>query len=94
MVSLKSELHYVLKNSSESIDQYIHRTKDLKDRFANVSVLVDSEYLFIFSLNGLPSEYSTFKTSMKTRSLSVSFHELHVLLVHEEVVLNKQLRHD
>lgn len=93
VVSLKSDLHFVSKKPNKSIDNYIKRIKDLKDCLYNVSILVDNDDLVIFTLNGLPSEYSTFKTSMRTRSLPISFEELHVLVT-EETALDKQHKRD
>lgn len=61
---------------------------------ANVSVLVDDEDLVIYTLNGLPSEFNTFRTSMRTRSRLVSFAELHVLLNSEVVAIDKQSKSD
>lgn len=83
-----------MKKSFESIGQYIQRIKELKDKLANVAVLVDDEDLVIYAWNGLPPEYNMFRTSMRTRSQLVTFAELHVLLVAEEVAIDKQSKHD
>lgn len=60
---------------------------------ANVSVIVDSEDLLIYMLNGLPTEFNSFRTSMRTRSLPVSFEELHILLKSEKSGLKKRIKH-
>lgn len=53
-------------------------------------MIVDREDLLIYRLNGLPSEFNAFLTSMRTRSQSVMFNELHVLVESEEVASEKQ----
>ncbi|XP_022159298.1 uncharacterized protein LOC111025709 [Momordica charantia] len=94
VVNLKSNLQSISKKPGESIDLYMQRIKELKDKLANVSVLVDNEDLLIYTLNGLPPEFNAFCTSMCTRSQSVSFEELYVLLVYEEAAIDKQTKHD
>ena len=73
---------------------YIKRIKELKDKLSNISVIIDFEDLIIYTTNGLPSEYNTFRTSIYTRSTSVSFEELHVLLISEEPAIDKQTKRD
>lgn len=92
VVNLKSDLQSILKKSGESIDDYVKRIKEIKDKLANVSSVVNDEDLFIYTLNGLPSEYNTFKTSLRTRSQPPSFAELHVLLKSEESAIEKKTR--
>ncbi|KAJ8622779.1 hypothetical protein MRB53_031308 [Persea americana] len=46
---------------------------------------VDDEDLLTHTLNGLPSEYGPFKTSIRTQSSGISLEELHVLLLREEM---------
>ena len=89
VVNLKSELQTISKKAGESINSYIQRIKELKDKLFNVSILIDYEDLIIYTTNGLPSEYNTFRTSMCTKSTSVSFEELHVLLISEESAIEK-----
>lgn len=90
VVNLKSDLQSISKKSDESIDAYIKRIKEIKDKLANVSTAVNEEDLIIYALNGLPSEFNTFRTSMRTRSQPVTFEELHDLLRSEESALAKQ----
>ncbi|KAG6588985.1 Retrovirus-related Pol polyprotein from transposon RE1, partial [Cucurbita argyrosperma subsp. sororia] len=94
VVNLKSDLQTISKKSDESIDAYIKRIKEIKDKLANVSTVVNDEDLLIYALNGLPTEYNTFRTSMRTRSTPVTFEELHVLLKAEESALAKQSKRD
>lgn len=53
---LKTSLHTVTKNSNESIDDYLIRIKELVDKLATVSIVIDNEDLLLYTLNGLPSE--------------------------------------
>lgn len=94
VVNLKSDLQTISKKSDESIDAYIKRIKEIKDKLANVSTFINEEDLLIYALNGLPNEYNTFRTSMRTRSQPVTFEELHVLLRAEESALAKQSKRD
>ncbi|XP_022156563.1 uncharacterized protein LOC111023438 [Momordica charantia] len=64
-----SGLRFV-KKPLESIDQYIQRIKEFKDKLAKFYVLIDDEDLIIYALNGLTAGYNTFRTSMHTREKS------------------------
>lgn len=90
IVGLKTELQSVVKKSGESVDQYVQRVKDIVNRLAAVSVIIDSEDLIIYTVNGLPSAYNIFKTSLRTRSDKLTFDELHVLMKTEESAIEKQ----
>lgn len=94
MLCLKSDLQSIIKKSGESVDCYIQRIKELKDKLSNVSVLIDEEDLIIYALNDLPFQFNTFRTSMRTRAQAISFSKLHVLLVAEEVAIEKQIKKD
>lgn len=72
----------------------ISKEPGLKDKLPNVSVVVDKKDLLIYTLNGLPSKYNVFRTSMRTRSQLVDFEELHVLLKSEESAIEKQFKRD
>lgn len=87
---LKSALHTVSKNSTESIDDYLVRIKDLVDKLATVSVTIDDEDILLYTLNGLPTEYNSFRTSIRTRSESVTLDELHALLKSEAKFIEEQ----
>lgn len=80
----------ITKKSDETIDSYVKRIKEIKDKLTNVSSTVNDEDIVIYALNGLPTEYNIFRTSMRTRSQSVTFDELHVLMKSEESAIAKQ----
>lgn len=94
VVNLKSELQTISKKPDESIDAYIRRIKEIKDKLADVSTVINEEDLLIYALNGLPTEFNTFRTAMRTRPQPVTFEELHVLLKSEESALAKQSKCD
>lgn len=73
---LKSSLHTVSKNSSESIEDYLVRTKYLVDKLATFSVIIDDAYVFLYTLNGFPCEYNSFCISVRTRKETVPLDEL------------------
>ncbi|XP_022150845.1 uncharacterized protein LOC111018892 [Momordica charantia] len=94
VVNLKSDLQSIVKKTEESIDAYVKRIKEIKDKFANVSITINDEYLLIYALNGLSTEYNTLSTSMRTRAQSVSFEELHVFMKSEESAIEKQMKRE
>lgn len=77
---LKSALHTVSKSPIESVDDYLIRIKEIVDKLATVAVKIDDEDVLLYTLNGLPVEYNSFRTSIRTRRESVSLDELHALL--------------
>uniref|UniRef100_A0A2N9IXE8 Retrotransposon Copia-like N-terminal domain-containing protein n=1 Tax=Fagus sylvatica TaxID=28930 RepID=A0A2N9IXE8_FAGSY len=86
VVNLKIELNGV-KKSSDSISKYLQRIKEAHDKLSSVGVLIDDEEILHIILKGLPAEYHPFSASMRTKSDSVSFEELHALLSTEEELL-------
>ena len=86
VVNLKMELNGV-KKSSDSISKYLQRIKEARDKLSSVGVLIDDEEILHIILKGLPAEYHPFSASMRTKSDSVSFEELHALLSTEEELL-------
>jgi hypothetical protein len=86
VVNLKMELNSV-KKSSDCISKYLQRIKEAKDKLSSVGVQIDDEEVLHIVLIGLPAEYHSFSASMRTKSESVSFEELHALLSTEEDLL-------
>ena len=56
-----------------------------------VSVLLDDEELLHIALDGLPSEYDSFSSAIRTRSDILSVEELNTLLNVEERVIKKRI---
>ncbi|KAJ8622023.1 hypothetical protein MRB53_030552 [Persea americana] len=89
--SLKITYHTVeisAPNHSLSIDEYVKKIKHIVDSLATVCSPVDDEDIIIYTLNGLPPEYGSFRTSIRTRSAPILLEELHVLLQCEELNLD------
>ncbi|MDV3194071.1 MAG: hypothetical protein Q8835_03430, partial [Sweet potato little leaf phytoplasma] len=55
IVGLKTELQSVSMKSGETVDVYVRRIKEIVNKLAAVSVIIDSEDLIIYTVNGLPS---------------------------------------
>lgn len=89
---LKTSLHTVTKNSNESIDDYLIRIKELVDKLAIVSVVIDDEDLLLYTLNDLPYEYNSFCTSVRTRGGTLTLDELRTLLKFEAKFLEQQTK--
>lgn len=53
VVNLKFNLQSIVKKFDESIDAYVKRIKEIKDKFVNVSII-------IYTLKGLPANSNTF----------------------------------
>lgn len=86
VIQLKTQLQNI-KKGNLTIDDYMKKIKHISDSLAAVLSPVDKEDLIIHTLNGLPSDYAAFRTSIRTRSSPFSIEELHVLLLCEELRL-------
>jgi len=67
VMSLRNDLNNV-KKGTDSIDVYFQRIKQIRDKLVAVSVILDDEKLFHVALDGLPSEYASFSSAIRTRS--------------------------
>uniref|UniRef100_A0A2N9F271 Reverse transcriptase Ty1/copia-type domain-containing protein n=1 Tax=Fagus sylvatica TaxID=28930 RepID=A0A2N9F271_FAGSY len=65
----------------------LKRIKEARDKLAAVGIIVDDEDLLHIVLKGLPSKYESFSSAMLTKSESVPFEELHVLMIIQEELL-------
>jgi len=82
-MSLRNELN-VVKKGSDSIDVYFQKIKQIRDKLATVSNVLDDEDLLYVALDGLPLEYDSFSSTIRTRSDVISVEELNTLLNAEE----------
>ena len=89
VMSLRNELN-AIKKGVDSIDGYFQKIKQARDRLAAISVFVDDEELLHIILEGLPSEYDSFSSTIRTRSDVLSVEELNTLLNVEERVIKKR----
>ena len=89
VMSLRNELN-AIKKGVDSIDGYFQKIKQARDRLVAVSTFVDDEELLHIILDGLPSEYDSFSSAIRTRSDVLSVDELNVLFNAEERVIKKR----
>uniref|UniRef100_A0A2N9JBP8 Uncharacterized protein n=1 Tax=Fagus sylvatica TaxID=28930 RepID=A0A2N9JBP8_FAGSY len=83
VLNLKLELQGI-KKGNESINSYLQRIKNTRNKLSTVGVLVDNEELLHMILKGLPKEFAPFASAIRTRDDSISFEKLSVLLQTEE----------
>ena len=83
IIQLKTQLQ-TLKKGSQSIADYFQKVKYIADSLTTSSSPIDDDDLIIYILNGLPSEYAAFKTSIRTGSAPINIEELQELLFCEE----------
>ncbi len=78
------ELHNINKESTNSVNSFLQKVKDTRDRLVVVGVQIDNEEILHIVLKGLPHEYHAFNTAIRTRNDATSFEDIHVLLTTEE----------
>uniref|UniRef100_A0A2N9G004 Reverse transcriptase Ty1/copia-type domain-containing protein n=1 Tax=Fagus sylvatica TaxID=28930 RepID=A0A2N9G004_FAGSY len=83
VLNLKLELQGI-KKGNDSINSYLQRIKNTRDKLSAVGVLVDNEELLHMVLKGLPKEFASFASAIRTRDDTISFEKLSVLLQTEE----------
>lgn len=88
IIQLTTQLQSTRKGN-QSITEYAQKIKHISDTLAAISSPVDEEDLIIHTLNGLPQEFGPFKTSICTRSSSISLEEFQALLLCEELNLEQ-----
>lgn len=84
IIHLRSALQSLSKKVDESIDSFIQRAKELKDRLTNMSIVIEDEEMLIYVSNGLPMNYHPFRTSIRVRTNAISFKSLYALSKVEE----------
>jgi hypothetical protein len=73
-----------LKKGIDSMRVYLQRIKATRDGLAIVGVQTDNEELLYIILKGLPKEFASFCSVIRTRDDPISFKKLFVLLQTEE----------
>ena len=89
ILDFRSALYTIKKTPSEIIKQYTSRIKALVDKLAATSVSLEDEETPVHTLNGLPTAFNAFRTSIRTRNSTISLEELHTLLILEESTMAK-----
>ena len=90
IMNLKGELQN-LKKGADTVDFYLQKIKVVRDKLLIVGVIIDNEELFHITIKGLPEEYNTFRSAIRTRSTQFSFDELSTMLNAKEESLNEGL---
>ena len=80
MLGLKKDLNNIKKNTN-SISVYMLKIKECKDKLEVVGVIMEDGELLHIVLDGLPQNFYHFCLAMRTRSDTVSFEQLLVLLI-------------
>ena len=80
-----------LKKSSESMDSFFQRIKEIRDKLVAIVVCVDEEELIHLALEALASEYDAFCSEIRTRNDILTLEELNILLNAEERSNRKDL---
>jgi hypothetical protein len=88
VLNLKLELQSI-KKGSDSINAYMQRVKTARDKLSAVGVQIDDEEMLHMVLKGLPKDYSSFNSTIRTRDDSLTFEKLSVLLQTEELSINE-----
>ncbi|KAA8546566.1 hypothetical protein F0562_002695 [Nyssa sinensis] len=67
-----------ISKGNNSIDSYIQKIKEIKDKLHFVLEKIEDEDLLICTLNGLPQNYDAFATSIRNRSDPITLEEPHL----------------
>lgn len=65
--------------------QYLTKIKVLVNNIASVGARVDIEDIILYSLNGLSSQYYSFKTMIRTHLNLINLEDFYSLLISEEI---------
>jgi hypothetical protein len=83
---MKSELQSI-KKGSEPVSQYLQKIKDARDHLSAAGVLFEDDDIVILALNGLPSDYNTFRCMIRGRDTPLSLKDFRSQLLAEEATL-------
>ncbi|CAL8157377.1 unnamed protein product [Prunus armeniaca] len=85
---MKSELQ-TIKKGSEPVSQYLQRIKDARDHLFAAEVSFEDDDIVILALNGLPSDYNTFRCMVRGRENVLSLKDFRSQLIAEEATLEQ-----
>ena len=91
ILNLKMDLHNIKKETNDSVNTFLQKVKDARDRLAAVGVQIDNKEILHIVLRGLPHEYHAFSIAIRTRNDATSFEDIHVLLIAEEQSLKSSI---
>jgi hypothetical protein len=84
---MKSELQ-TIKKGSEPVSQYLQRIKDVRDLSA-AGVYFEDDDIVILALNGLSSDYNTFRCMVRGRDNVLSLKDFRSQLPAEEATIEQ-----
>jgi hypothetical protein len=85
---MKSELQ-TIKKGSEPVSQYLQRIKDARDHLSAAGVYFEDEDIVILALNGLSSDYNTFRCMVRGRDNVLSLKDFCSQLLAEEATIEQ-----
>ncbi|KAI0495511.1 hypothetical protein KFK09_021812 [Dendrobium nobile] len=88
-IQLRNELHH-LSMKNQSMPQYLLAVKSIVDAIAATGSPLDPEEVIFYTLNGLPVQYQSFKTAIRTNLQPLSLDDLYTLLCSEELNLAQE----
>ncbi|XP_042509303.1 uncharacterized protein LOC122084961 [Macadamia integrifolia] len=81
------------KRGASTIHEYLLKIKTITDQLAIARCPVSDEDLCLHIMNGLGSDYAAFVTSISTRDIPITFHDLHDMLLTQELHLKDDVLH-
>ena len=87
-MQLKEELT-LIQRGHRSIAEYLHVVKALADEIAIIDHSISDDDLTLYVLNGLGSEFREIVAPIRARESSLTFEELHDILVGHEAYLRR-----
>ncbi|KAL0929070.1 hypothetical protein M5K25_001010 [Dendrobium thyrsiflorum] len=84
LLQLKNELHQ-LQLGDKTIFQYLTDIKAKVDALAAAGASIDPEDIILYTLNGLPATYQSFKAVIRNQLQPISLDDFYALLCSEEL---------
>ncbi|KAI0496144.1 hypothetical protein KFK09_022451 [Dendrobium nobile] len=88
VIQLKNKLHTIQMRNS-TMQQYLMQIKNLVDNISVSGSKIDTEDIILYILNGLPSTYNSFKTTIRTSLNPIDLDTLYSLLCCEEITIQQ-----
>ncbi|PKU73085.1 hypothetical protein MA16_Dca016152 [Dendrobium catenatum] len=74
----------------QNMSEYLNEVKTLVDKIAATRANINKEDIILYSLNGLPPAYQSFKSTIRTMVQPISLDDLYAFLIIEEINLNAE----
>ena len=71
IMNFKGELHKP-KKGANNVDLHLQKIKVVRDKLLAVGVIIDDEELLHITIKGLPKEYNSFRSAIRTRSTQLN----------------------